>query len=140
VSAKPTEDVSPQATSPLAKQKRVNWQKLKPTMCFLDFPDTVITMTVVDCRAEHDFEVMLNTSLKGPKTWPGDDAMTAPLEKVCRPAFEAYVGIAYDESHLDFDWFTTEKAGWNAGDRTTICLVFDPDQEQVSRTLRDAME
>ena len=54
--------------------------------------------------------------------------------------FEDYVGIGYDDSHLDFDWLTTETAGWNAGDRTTICLVYDPDEQQVTRALQNAME
>ena len=64
----PTASATAEPTRPLAKTKRVNWQKLKPTMCFLA-PETsgVTTVKVVDCRVEHDAEVMLNTSLRSPK-------------------------------------------------------------------------
>jgi hypothetical protein len=124
----------------LAKSTRINWQKLKPKMCFMDPKTSAVTVLVVDCRTKHDSEVMLKTSVPKPKTWPGDEAMTTPLERVCRPAFEKYVGIGYDESHLDFSWVTTDTDGWNAGDHTTICLVYDPDVEQVSRALHNAME
>lgn len=137
----PSEPVAAPSTKPLAKSTRIHWQKLKPKMCFIEpKKSTTVTVTVVDCRVKHDLEVMLKTSLRKPKTWPGDAAMTTPLERVCRPAFEKYVGIGYDESHLDIDWFTTETAGWNAGDRTTICLVYDPDVEQLTRRLYQAME
>lgn len=136
----PSEQVTAPSTKPLAKSTRINWQKLKPRMCFMDPKTSAVTVKVVDCRVKHDSEVMLKTSLPKPKTWPGDAAMTAPLERVCRPAFEAYVGIGYDESHLDFSWVTTDTRGWNAGDHTTICLVYDPDVNQVTRALHNARE
>ncbi|KGN34369.1 septum formation domain protein [Knoellia sinensis KCTC 19936] len=93
-------------------------------------------VTVTDCRDAHDSEVMLRTKLSGDRTWPGDVAVEAAAEPVCLKAFESYVGIAYDESRLDWDLITTVKEDWEAGDRTIICMVFDPDAETSTEAFK----
>ena len=55
-------------------------------------------------------------------------------------AFATYVGLDPDESRLDFDFLTPDKDSWNHGKVTLICLVLDPDHDQITRSLRGAHE
>ncbi|KRF27111.1 hypothetical protein ASG91_11430 [Phycicoccus sp. Soil802] len=100
-----------------------------------------INVTVVDCRAEHQAEVMGRAALSGPKKWPGDEAMDTMALQKCREAFEPYIGLSFDESALDMDYFTADREGWQVGDRTVVCLVFDPNDDGASnRALRGVRE
>ena len=58
----------------------------------------------------------------------------------CKPAFASYVGLELDESRLDLDFLTPDKDSWTAGKATLICLVLDPDHDQITRALRGAHE
>lgn len=132
---------SSRPAGPLSKPKRVYWEDLKPMMC-VRFPQATEAtyVTVVDCRVEHQEEVTSRTTLVGGTKWPGDAAVNAASEVKCRAAFESYVGIAYDGSRLELDSVTTDAAGWADGDHRLICLVLDPANEHLSRTLRRAHE
>ena len=135
------EPVAAQPTGPMAKPKRVYWQDLKPMTCVREPDDeTASFVTAVDCRAEHDVEVMSRTSLKKTKKWPGDEAVnTAAFEK-CSAAFAGYVGVPFDESRLEASFYSTDKEGWDQGDTTLICLIYDPVATNAPRRLKGAAE
>jgi hypothetical protein len=73
-------------------------------------------------------------------------------EEKCKPAFATYVGLELDQSRLDFAFVTPDESGWNdlrpmpilrwpmIGRATLICLVLDPDHDQITRALRGAHE
>jgi hypothetical protein len=48
--------------------------------------------------------------------------------------------LTTDESRLDLDYFTPDEDSWTAGKVTLICLVLDPDHDQITRALRGANE
>lgn len=125
-------------TGALAKPKRLHWHAVKSAMCVRlpDDPNGVQYLTVVDCRAAHQVEVLGRAVISGPKKWPGDDAIYASALDKCRKAFETYVGLGYDESRLDLDFLTADVKGWNAGDHTLVCLVFDPEHATITKALR----
>ena len=129
---------SPSPTSkekPLAKPKKVYWQSLKPGMCVKDAADSATKIPVVDCRAPHQLEVTARTKASGPNRWPGDEKIADLVEGKCRAAFERYVGVAYDESDLDLDFWTADEEGWSSGVRTLVCFVYDPLQESTTEAL-----
>jgi hypothetical protein len=48
--------------------------------------------------------------------------------------------MAYDDSRLELNSVTTDAKGWADGDQTLVCLVLDPANEHLTRTLRGARE
>ena len=134
-SATPT----PSSTRPLAKSRSIYWAASKPGMCLVLPDDDVYNVTRTDCRAKHHAEVMLRSRLRG-GAWPGEDALDAQAMKVCAAAFPRYVGLALDESLLDVDYITADRAGWEDGDRSVICLVYDPNEEWTTRALKASRE
>jgi hypothetical protein len=122
-----------------ADAQRVYWEDLQPGMCVRADPNEMDYL-VVDCHAEHEEEVMSRGTLTGSKEWPGDTALEDAADEKCESAFESYVGLGIDESRLDYNYLTPHKDGWTDGKPTLICLVLDPNQDQITRALRDAHE
>lgn len=134
-SATPT----PSSTRPLAKSRSIYWAASKPGMCLVLPDDDVYNVTRTDCRVKHDAEVMVRARLRG-GAWPGEDAVDEQALKVCSAAFPRYVGLALDESLLDVDYISADRAGWEDGDRSLICLVYDPNEEWTTRALKASRE
>jgi hypothetical protein len=78
-----------------------------------------------DCAEDHESELYLVTELKG-KKYPGDKAVEDKAVKRCVAAFADYVGADYDESELDFLYFTPDRQSWDQGDRSVACAAYDP--------------
>ncbi|HKN42551.1 MAG TPA: septum formation family protein [Propionibacteriaceae bacterium] len=128
---------------------QVYWEDVQPGMCVRDDPNGTDYL-VVDCNAEHEEEVMSRSTLARSDEWPGDAAVEDMAGEKCKPAFATYVGLELDQSRLDFDFATPDESSWNdiipvlrssmIGRATLICLVWDPDHDQITRALRGAHE
>jgi hypothetical protein len=118
---------------------RVNWEDLRPGMCVREDPNGM-DYIVVDCSAEHEEEVISRGTLEGNKEWPGDAALEDTAGEKCKSAFASYVGLELGDSRLDFDFVTPAEDSWTDGKVTLICLVLDPDHDQITRALRGAHE
>ncbi len=68
-------------------------------------------------------------------TYPTVDAFTSYVDSTCVPAFETYVGKAYRDSTLEITWLYPGSDGWNAGDRTVECSVYDPNDSRLTSSL-----
>ena len=126
------------AAEPLAKPTKVYWESLRAGMCVEDSAESATKIPVVDCRAPHQLEVTARAKTSGPNHWPGDDGIIDLVEGTCRVAFERYVGLGYDQSDLDMDFWTADEQGWAEGNRTLICFVYDPLNEATTQTLAAA--
>ena len=141
-SSSPTASTTPTPTpSTDSGPRRVYWEDLEPRMC-LDTRklDNGYDYWVVPCTAKHDREVLANTTLEGPTTWPGERAVDKLADTACRAAFKKYVGVSYDNSHLELEYLAAVKEDWQEGVRTSVCLVFDPDHKTISHTLKGSRE
>lgn len=131
--ASPTPDVD-------ERVERVYWEELEAGMCVRVPADAAVDIPVVDCRAEHDEEVLARTVLTGPDEWPGDGAMEAAADTKCRAAFADHIGIGYDDSRLELDFWTNDEEGWAQGRRTLVCLAYDPSSPTLTETLAGSAE
>lgn len=95
--------------------------------CLGDFGDSeeVTDVSVVPCDQEHGQEIYATAQVPDGEL-PGDDDLRAQAEEVCTAEFEAYVGLPYTESELDFTWLQPTAESWDQGDRELVCLVNDP--------------
>ncbi|TFB92757.1 hypothetical protein [Cryobacterium sp. HLT2-28] len=90
---------------------------------------------IVPCGAPHGYEVYAIIPVPG-DDFPGDDAVTAAAESGCATSFDAFAGIAYRGSTLDFAYLTPTDATW-ADDHVVTCVIYDP-AGAVAGTLTDA--
>jgi hypothetical protein len=102
----------------------------------------VLQVPIVDCGEEHAAEAYSSKRLPD-GDYPGLDAVKTLAVETCLDRFEAFAGIAFDDSqHLDFGWYYPTEGSWSTGDREVLCLIMriDPATGQTvptTGTLRD---
>jgi hypothetical protein len=79
----------------------------------------------VPCGEPHDDEVYFDFLLDDGE-YPGDDAVLEASDSGCLAQFDAFAGIAYDASTLDFYAYRPSEESWSNGDRTVSCVIWDP--------------
>lgn len=83
---------------------------------------------VVDCIEPHGGEVYAVSQVQVPGDgYPGDAEMVTIVEQGCLSEFESYVGTAYAQSRLFFDFYYPNEQGWRSGYYTSQCLLFATD-------------
>ena len=112
------------STGPSVAATRVDPLDLHRGDCLLteDLSERIDDVAVVPCTQQHDAE-MSGTVTLPEAPWPGEDEVDEQSDDACRPVFEAYVGIPFDDSDLDYTFITPRRETWESGDRLVICLV-----------------
>lgn len=108
--------------------------------CFDDPGDApeVAAVQAVPCAEPHDNEVFHEFQHPDADSPPSQDAAFQRIGEECIPAFNTFVGKAYEESELDFFTFEPTEAGWREGDRTVQCSVYAMDGSKLTGTARGA--
>jgi len=79
------------------------------------------------CGQPHDGEVYAVFDLPD-GDFPGDDAVGKAGEERCVTDFEAFIGMPYDDSALEFFTYQPTEASWETqDDREIVCVVVDPE-------------
>lgn len=103
----------------------------------LDTADEISDVPVVPCSEPHDDEVYYSYTLEDGE-YPGEDAIIADAGETCVAEFSTFVGLAYEESVLDY-WPMYPTAGsWENGDREVLCIAWDPSGAKLTGTLAGA--
>jgi len=85
--------------------------------------EEVLSVEAVPCDAEHLYEAFHDFALPD-GAYPDDDALEDAVWAECSVAFEAYVGLPYEESVLEFSYYSPTEDGWNLqGDRQVTCFI-----------------
>lgn len=95
--------------------------------CINDFGSSEVTsVEAIDCAQPHDYEVYTEITIPG-DAFPGEEAVTTAANDECVAAFDAFVGLSYQESLLDFSYLAPTAQSWQLNDdRLITCLIFDP--------------
>lgn len=87
--------------------------------------DGFTDVPLVPCSQAHVSEVFA-TGTMTTSHYPSDDEMEAWVRATCLPAFQAYVGTAYDDSSWDVTTIAPVEGDWTASNPVE-CLVETPD-------------
>ncbi|WES65746.1 septum formation family protein [Microbacter sp. GSS18] len=94
-------------------------------LAFMESDGELSSVPVVPCSDPHADEVYYAHDFADGE-YPGDDAVFEEAAGVCVDEFEAFVGVAYDDSALDVYPIYPTADSWAQGDREALCLVYDP--------------
>lgn len=114
----------------------VDLASLKVGDCFDDSDDDY-TVTPRSCTQHHDNEVVALLTEPG-GTYPGDVAVDKFARVHCLAALEEYDGLAFEESKLDYSYFTPAAEDWDSGDQITICYAFDWNYDSMTGSVKGA--
>ena len=96
-------------------------------------------VTAIPCSTEHEYETFfVGTMPEGP--FPSDDGFIAWLDDNCRPAFDAYVGMDYENSELDIFWLQPTSEAWSDGDRSIQCALYHPRIHRLTESLKGSAQ
>src|SRR5262245_59114162 len=96
-------------------------------------------VTALPCATEHEYELFFTGTMPdGP--FPNDDGFIEWLQANCSPAFESYVGLAYENSELDIFWLQPTSDAWNEGDRSIQCAVYHPRIHRLTESLKGSAQ
>ena len=113
-------------------------EELRVGDCFnSDEADEISSVDARPCDQSHQYEMFHIATWTAAGGYPTEDAMLGFVVDECFPAFEAYVGLSFQESTLDFVHFVPVEAGWQDGDRVFQCAMFDPAVAELSESLRN---
>ena len=93
-------------------------------------------LQAVPCDRPHGSEAYHSFVLRD-REHPGDEPLATAAEQGCIAGFQPFVGEAYERSALEIASLTPTDEAWEAGDRTVVCFVKDPDR-RTTGTLRGA--
>ena len=99
--------------------------------------DEVDEVDAKPCNETHQFEMMFVGDMPD-GAFPSDEALTDFTVANCLPAFNAYVGLAYEDSRYDLTQFTPTVNGWSDGDHALQCALYDPADDELKTSLRGA--
>lgn len=98
-------------------------------------------ITRVDCSVPHDSEVFGVPTLPGDPgaPYPGDDEIDRLSGDLCLHEFASYVGIDFEDSMWEFDYFGPLEETWRAyNDRLVICALTDPSFNKLEGSKRNS--
>jgi hypothetical protein len=89
----------------------------------------------VPCTSEHQYETFFAGSMPA-ESFPTEAAIDDWIAGHCDPAFQAYIGVAYEKSGLEAFNLTPSREAWDAGDRSIQCSVSDPGTHRLTGSLK----
>ncbi len=120
-----------------AVRNNVDANDLKVGDCFT-IPDgtTVQTVEKHPCTETHNAEVVFVGEYSG-DTFPISLSLESYVRDNCVPASESYVGRSIDDDPaLSIGYFSPSQDSWNSGDRTVSCYVAQPDERDMTESLK----
>ncbi|PZR53478.1 hypothetical protein DNL40_08210 [Xylanimonas oleitrophica] len=84
--------------------------------------DPLGLVRVVPCTEEHQAQVVGRRDAVPAAVWPGTEALAARAAAVCGPQMLG----SEPPAGLEFVVVTPSEAGWEAGDRASLCLAVTP--------------
>ena len=141
----PTASTAPTTTAPEARDITPALDLVKGT-CVVEAPFTggapveVVTLPTVACEEPHQAEVydIVQLPQQQGAPFPGDE-LVAQARQECLDRFEAFVGLPWTASELEFVSLRPTEDSWAEGDRAIACVLFRPDGKDLEGTARDAV-
>lgn len=100
-----------------------------------DGADAIQEVIARPCEDAHAYELFLVGQMPdGP--YPSDQVLAGWLAENCLPAFDAFIGVTYEQSRYDVAWFQPTNDGWESGQRSVRCAVVDPENAELTNSLR----
>jgi hypothetical protein len=100
-------------------------------------PVEVVSVATVHCAEAHQAEVYAVVQLPQARSEPFPGGrLAAEARDQCLERFEAFVGLPWTSSELEFVALRPTEQSWREGDRAILCVVFRPDGADLEGSVR----
>ena len=124
----------------IANSGNLQVQELRVGDCFdLKDPEAaeIDEVEAKPCTEGHQYELFHAASMPAGE-YPSDDAVDAFVDGECIPAFASYVGVEFETSVLQLAYVSPTSEAWDDGDRSVQCAVYDPNEAELTSTLKSS--
>ncbi|HSI99282.1 MAG TPA: septum formation family protein [Patescibacteria group bacterium] len=122
----------------LTSAGRVPVNDLRAGDCFNTGDETEISdVDGVPCTEPHEYEVFAVDTHQA-DALPSDSELEGIFASICLADFEDYVGAPYETSSIYASMISPSEGSWSDGDRTFTCVLYDPDDAELTESLRGA--
>lgn len=90
---------------------------------------------LVDCAQPHTYEVFGGFFLAD-GAFPGGDSIASSAYEGCDAVYPDYVGVPWEQSTLAYTYVSPTAETWAGGDREISCMLYDPEVDQTTGSLR----
>ena len=97
--------------------------------------DEISEVDAVPCTEPHAYEVFAVATYEGDGSYPPDSSLPNIFNRSCAPEFEVYVGTSFEASEIHGSMISPSEDSWGSGDRSFICLLFDPTGATLTESL-----
>ncbi len=87
------------------------------------------------CLRPHDDEIFSLFTMS-PGGYPGDAAIEASGDKTCTDRLRGYLAGSPNAPLYDAFSVTSDRTGWESGDRSVVCVLFRIDEKKITGTAR----
>lgn len=114
-------------TGALLEAVEINVFDLAVGDCLDGFADgeAVSQILATPCDEEHTHEVFASLTLPD-GDYPGQEDVDEQARAGCVEQFAVFVGRPWDNSTLDYGYYTPTRQSWETGDREVLCMISDP--------------
>jgi hypothetical protein len=92
----------------------------------------ITSVTIVACKEAHTQEVFALVTDPGGDNYPGASKLETYANGNCLEHYQAYVGVAYQDSSLFYTYLLPSVRSWAANDRTIVCVITTTGQKLIS--------
>lgn len=122
----------------LSSAGRVSVNDLRAGDCFNAGDETEISdVDGVPCGEPHEYEVFAVDTHEAPAL-PTDAELDTIFGSICLGEFASYVGAPYESSEIYASMISPSEGSWADGDRTFTCVLYDPENAELTDSLRGA--
>lgn len=97
--------------------------------------ELVADVTAKPCTETHEYEVYLVEDMPA-GDFPSQATIDAYAADSCLPAFESFIGLAYEQSELEIYYLAPSEDSWRNGDRAVMCAVYHPRIDELTGSLK----
>jgi hypothetical protein len=96
----------------------------------------ILDVEAIPCSEAHENEVFVVTNYVASNSYPGGFELFDFADQFCLTAFDTFVGMAYEDSLLDFGYFYPSEEGWAEGDKAITCVLYDLNGANLTGSMR----
>ena len=91
----------------------------------------------VPCTEAHEYQVFAVGDYEA-ASYPTDPELDTIFTSVCEGPFDGFVGMPYADSELYGQMITPSEETWDDGDRSFICILYDPNDPALTASMEGA--
>jgi hypothetical protein len=99
--------------------------------------ESITDVDGVPCTEAHQYQVFAVGDYEA-ASYPTDPELDTIFTSVCEGPFHGFVGMPYADSELYGQMITPSEETWADGDRSFICILYDPNDPTLTASMEGA--